>query len=315
MTRRTTTAGLSELREIAPGVAYLRTLMVNLFFIHDPERPAGPWLLIDAGLQGFAGTIRRAAEARFGRPPAAIVLTHGHFDHVGSLHRLLQDWHVPVYAHPIELPNLSGTLPYAPPDPTVGGGLLALMSPFYPRGPYRVGAALRALPPDGRLPELSGWQWLHTPGHCAGHISLYRPSDSLVIAGDAVVTVRQESALAVLTQRREVRPPPAYYTTDWDAARSSVRTLAQLDPDILASGHGQPMNGEPLRRGLRHLAAHFDEERPRHGRYIGRPLLFDGPVAAPRDARVMAPDPWRWAAVALLATGAFLAVSTTRRRR
>jgi hypothetical protein len=146
-------------------------------------------------------------------------------------------------------------------------------------------------------------------------MSLYRPSDALVIAGDAVVTVRQESALAVWTQRQELRPPPAYYTTDWEAARASVNALAELNPEILAAGHGQPMNGEPLRHQLRDLAEHFDEEIPHHGRYVRHPLRLDGPVSMPQDRRVTAFDPWRWGAAALLAAGAFLAVSSTRRRR
>jgi glyoxylase-like metal-dependent hydrolase (beta-lactamase superfamily II) len=118
---------------------------------------------------------------------------------------------------------------------------------------------LRALPADGLLPGIGGWQWHHnhTPGHTDGHISLFRPADRLLIAGDALITTRQESALSVLTQRAELRPPPAYDTTDWDAAKASVEKLASLNPDILASAHGRPMRGEMLRRDLDALVTHF----------------------------------------------------------
>ena len=79
-------------QEVAPGVAWLRTVMVNVVFV-EPDPPDGRWVLVDAGLAGHDRVIARAARARYGdRPPAAIVLTHAHFDHVGSLKRLADQW-------------------------------------------------------------------------------------------------------------------------------------------------------------------------------------------------------------------------------
>jgi glyoxylase-like metal-dependent hydrolase (beta-lactamase superfamily II) len=176
---------------------------------------------------------------------------------------------VPVYAHPFELPHLTGRLAYPRPDPTVGGGLIAWSSFLFPRGPYQFGAALLALPPDGRVPIAPAWVALHTPGHTAGHVSFLRSDDGVLIAGDAVTTTQQESAIAVATQRRELNGPPAYFTTDWDAARWSVQRLAANRIECLLSGHGQPMAGDAMRRDLRDLAERFDERaRPRRGRYV-----------------------------------------------
>jgi glyoxylase-like metal-dependent hydrolase (beta-lactamase superfamily II) len=258
---------MAEPRHVADGIWQLRTAIVNIFLVQLDD---GGWFLVDAGMRGAAASIQAAATQLFGDvPPRAIVLTHGHFDHVGALARLAETWDVPVYAHPFELPHLTGRMRYASPDPTVGGGLLAWSSFLYPRGPSDVGSRLLSLPPDGRVPQAPEWIAVHTPGHTAGHVSLFRERDATLIAGDAVTTTRQESLLKVAMQTRELHGPPAYFTTDWDAARWSAQRLAALRPETLLSGHGQPMYGEVMRRALRDLAERFDvRARPRRGRYV-----------------------------------------------
>ena len=57
---------------------------------------------------------------------------------------------MPIYAHELELPYLTGRSPYPPPDPTVGGGLMADLSWMYPRGPIDLGDRVQR-PPGGRL--------------------------------------------------------------------------------------------------------------------------------------------------------------------
>src|SRR5438874_153715 len=118
----------------------------------------------------------------------------------------------------------------------------------------------------------------------AGHVSLFRDMDRTLIAGDAFVTVKQESALAVLTQRQEVRRPPAYYTPDWQAARRSVEALARLQPNVAATGHGLPMYGDRMRRELEALVRNWERVVvPSHGRYVRRPAVADerGVVSVP----------------------------------
>lgn len=275
-------------RPVTADLAYLRTAIVNVFFSGLPGAGDRDWVLIDAGLPGTAHSIADAAARRFGpgARPSAIVLTHGHFDHVGALKELADKWDVPVFAHHLELPYLTGRSPYAPADPTVGGGAMAALSWMYPRGPIDLGGRVRALPEDHSVPFMPGWRWIHTPGHTAGHVSFFRDGDKTLIAGDAFVTTNQASALAVLEQRKEIHGPPAYYTPDWVAARESIEELAALRPEIAATGHGVPMAGEELRTGLDALLRNFDEVAyPTHGRYAQHPAIADenGLVSVPPE--------------------------------
>jgi glyoxylase-like metal-dependent hydrolase (beta-lactamase superfamily II) len=255
------------LDNIAPDVAGMRILFVNVYGIRTPD--AG-WTLIDTGLYLSSSKIKKWAESQFGEArPRAIVLTHGHFDHTGTVEDLAKEWDVPVYAHSQELRFLTGDVKYPPPDPTVGGGLMAVMSPLYPRTSANLAGRVMALPADGSVPTLPGWRWIHTPGHAPGHVSLFREADRLLIVGDAFCTTDNNSLLAVARQKPELSGPPAYYTPDWDAASESVQKLAELQPRTVAPGHGLPMSGDQLASQLQQFAQRFDQiARPEHGKYV-----------------------------------------------
>jgi glyoxylase-like metal-dependent hydrolase (beta-lactamase superfamily II) len=268
--------------EVAPDLAYQRLVLVNVVFYGTPGAGDRGWVLIDAGLPATACLIAGAAKERFGPDsrPAAIMLTHGHFDHVSALEELAERWDAPVYAHPLELPYLDGSASYPPPDPTVGGGLMAALSPLYPRGPINVSRRLQTLPGDGSVPFMPGWTWRHTPGHTPGHVSFWRDADRTVLAGDAFITTSQESAYAVATQRPAMHGPPMYYTQNWEEARGSVERLAALEPELAITGHGPAMRGAEMRAALHTLARDFQRiATPEHGRYVEEPARAESGTA------------------------------------
>ena len=262
--------------EIADDLSYKRIAIVNVVFYGRPGAADREWVLIDAGMPASAASIKRAATKRFGENsrPSAILMTHGHFDHVGALETLADAWDAPIYTHLLEQPYLDGRSAYPPPDPTVGGGLMALSSPLFPKGPIDVGNRLRILSDSGEVPHMEGWRWIHTPGHAPGHVSFWRERDRSLIVGDAFITTRQESAYAAMMQTPEMHGPPMYFTPDWDSARESVCALGALEPELVVTGHGRAMRGEEMRLALQALARNFDEvARPEQGRYVNEPAL------------------------------------------
>jgi glyoxylase-like metal-dependent hydrolase (beta-lactamase superfamily II) len=255
---------------VLPDIYCYTDKIVNLVLVGNPNK-SGDFVLIDTGMPKSADEIKEMVEDRFGEGaiPKAIVLTHGHFDHVGSVAELLEKWQIPVYAHELELPFLTGQRDYPPGDPNVDSGLVAKMSPMFPNHGIDISTHVQVLPADGMVPNMPNWKWVHTPGHTPGHISLFREQDRALIAGDAFVTVKQESLYKVMTQTQEISGPPKYYTTDWDAAFESVKTLEALKPQVAVTGHGLPMSGEDLSENLNYLVEHFNEiGRPDSGKYV-----------------------------------------------
>ncbi len=264
--------------QVAQGVWGMKLRFVNVYMIANRKGVADGWVLVDAGLKGSASKIIDMAEALFGEgtKPEAIILTHGHFDHVGALQELLEYWDVPVYAHPLELPYLTGKSSYPPADPTVGGGLMSWMSWAYPTKPIDLGEKIQPLEENGDIPELPEWKTIHTPGHSPGHIALFFKLNATLIAGDAFATTKAESAFYALSFASKLSGPPKYLTTDWAAAAQSVRKLYELEPRTVATGHGYSMRGKELQTALKNLSDNFEDIAiPIYGRYVKVPAIAD----------------------------------------
>lgn len=150
-----------------------------------------------------------------------VLITHAHFDHVGGAAILLDRKRVKVYAHPHDIPQMKGVLPKETWHRKFGRWLLGMWFPWKPLEvlvPLQQGQTLRALPT---------WQVLHTPGHTAGSLSLYQPTEKILIAGDALANRNDKLSLS-----------PSLYNDDDGAAFASAQRLAALDCDVLCCGHG-----------------------------------------------------------------------------
>lgn len=254
-----------------PDVICHTIQIVNICLVDLPE--TSEFVLIDAGMPESAEEIFNLVAERYGpgMKPQAIILTHGHFDHVGAIIELVNEWKAPVYAHQDEIPFLTGMKKYPKPDPTVEGGMVAKMSPMFPIEPIDLGEYVQVLPKDESVPFLPEFKWIHTPGHSPGHVSLFRERDRTLIVGDAFVTVKQDELYKVFTQKAEVNGPPRYLTTNWQEAKQSVQKLAALKPEVAITGHGVPLAGDELRTDLERLAEQFDELAvPDYGKYVDK---------------------------------------------
>ncbi len=257
--------------EVLPDVYCHTVQIVNISLVGHPDTKE--FVLVDAGMPESANKIISVTEERFGANsrPKAIILTHGHFDHVGAIIELVDYWKIPAYAHELELPFLTGKKSYPEPDPTVEGGMIAKLSPLFPNEPINLGNQVETLSSNGSVPYMPGFHWIHTPGHTPGHVSLFREKDGALLVGDAFVTVKQESLYKVLTQEQEISGPPRYFTPDWEQAFQSVKKLEALRPSVAVTGHGLPMTGELLTDSLKKLVQEFDNiALPDYGRYIDK---------------------------------------------
>ena len=287
---------MTTITRIAPEVGWLPISFVNVYFL---GRSGGAWVLVDTGLPARANQIIEAAEAQFGAgiPPEAIVLTHGHFDHAGSALALAEYWNVPIYAHRLEMPYLTGKSKYPPPDPTVGGAM-AFLSRFTPHGARNLTGRIRELPTN-EVPGAPGWEWLATPGHSPGHVSLFRPSDRVLLAGDAFATMNLDSWSGLVTGRKTFARGGTPFNTDWGATRLSVKQLANLQPNVVGCGHGIPRSDSELSARLERFAENF--RAPRHGRYVRQPARTDEHGIISLPPAPFDPVPFATAAALILA--------------
>ncbi|MBG6182919.1 glyoxylase-like metal-dependent hydrolase (beta-lactamase superfamily II) [Arthrobacter sp. CAN_A214] len=224
-------------QDVATGIHSIEHANTNCYLVQDD---AG-LTLVDAGLPRARSEIFSAL-GKLGKSVLdirAVVLTHGHFDHVGTAEYFRQRHGIPVFGHPDDAYIAAHPYRYQ-----------REKTPFlyplrYPRaipGLARMTAAgaltvrgVRELQPltAEAAASLPGHPVLiPTPGHTRGHCALYFPDRDAVISGDALVT------LDPYTGRAGPQIIASAATADTPTALSSLQALEETSAGTVLPGHG-----------------------------------------------------------------------------
>lgn len=224
--------------EPAPGVHRLDVAHVNCYLIEAE----GGLTLVDAGLPR-ASRLLGALLKRIGagvRDIDAVLLTHGHFDHVGmarplaergvaslvhrdderlALHPYRYAHESPIWSYPLRHPRIL---------PTVASMVSA--------GALRV-KGVTAAPgvTDGEVIDVPGHpRAIWTPGHTNGHCAYLFEEAGVLLCGDALVT------LDPYTGQRGPQIVAGAATADSTRALASLEALRAVDAGVVLPGHGEP---------------------------------------------------------------------------
>ena len=183
----------------------LGQFQTNCFFVRS-ERGAAGAAVVDPGADAAH---LRLELAQLGATCAGILITHGHFDHLGGVADLAEGTGAPVYMPEGERQTLEQFHDYAP--------------PAFPGRPYTPDHVLEG----GETVSVAGidFEVVAIPGHSPAHIAYY--ADGCLFSGD----------LLFADSVGRVDIPGG----DWDTLLASVRTLAdRFDREtVVYPGHGR----------------------------------------------------------------------------
>ena len=213
-------------KRVIDGVHIVPMGFANAFLIESDDGLT----LIDAGFPRKEAAVF-AAISRLGHSSKQLkhlIFTHGHPDHIGSAAAIVRETGARTYMHPLDVPIAESGGPFRPMRPAPGllGQVLCRLF-FDPEERMEPVAIDEPLTPGEILPIAGGFDVIHTPGHCAGHVSLLWRPGRMLFAGD------------VCTNLMGLGDPVGF--ENLDQGRASQRMLAALSFDAAGFGHGKPI--------------------------------------------------------------------------
>jgi glyoxylase-like metal-dependent hydrolase (beta-lactamase superfamily II) len=228
--------------DAAPGIHRIEDDNTNWYLVEADEGLT----VVDAGVPRSWDALH-AALKRLGRTTGdlrALVLTHGHFDHVGFAERARAELGLPVFVHENDVPLTQHPWRYDRERPRAWYFATQVQAlPNVARfvrdrafWPAPVKEVVR-YGDGGPLPVPGAPRVIPTPGHTHGHCSLHFPERDAVIVGDALVT------LDPYTNRRGPRLVARAATVDSERNRTTLEALAATGARSLLTGHGPVWTG------------------------------------------------------------------------
>jgi glyoxylase-like metal-dependent hydrolase (beta-lactamase superfamily II) len=221
--------------QIRPSLHRVGTGLVNAYLVEE----GGEVTIVDAGVAGqWSGLVSElAAMGRTLDDVRAIVLTHGHSDHIGFAERARRERGWPVSVHEADAALARGEVPNpAKTGRTRLGPLASFLWWTLRQGALRtthLGEV--ATFGDGATLDVPGApRVILVPGHTPGSAALHVPRHDALLVGDAL------STLAVTTGERGPRIAP--FSADAAMARDSLARLEGLDARLVLPGHGEPFS-------------------------------------------------------------------------
>lgn len=208
--------------------------------------------LIDGGYPDDADAVE-ASVREVGhrmRDVEAVLVTHAHVDHIGSLPHLARKYGFPVYLDRVEVAHAKREyLQQVSPKQILANawrpGVLPWAAHVVRAGALKPCAVPSAepFPREGTL-DLPGRPVpVPTHGHTSGHSAFHLPQRGVVISGDTVITGHPTSRVA----GPQLLLPMFHH--DGARAVQSLDALEGLGADVLLPGHG-PMRTGSLNRAL-----------------------------------------------------------------
>lgn len=230
------------LTRIGDGVHLSGGTDVNWVLVQD----GGSLTVVDTGYPGDADRLD-ASVRELGLEPGdvtAVLVTHAHVDHVGSVARWWEHHGVPVLMHADEVPNATGERVESATTLDVARRAWRPRTALWAARISRLGATAhptfvhaRAWTDGAPLDVPGAPVPVHTPGHTSGHAAYLFPAAGVLVTGDALVTGH------AISHRRGPQQLPGFFTADGVQAERSLERLRALDADTIAPGHGPAWQG------------------------------------------------------------------------